>query len=123
MSDSDKIKLTVLPTELQRSDRRVEGWATGAVRIGPLLGDQLAVPPQDCGRSDQAVAAQHRGEASDQHGEQGPVGPVQAGLGVGSAQYGDLVAQDEELDVFGCRCPAEQCERVEKSTEDQVDQA
>ena len=31
-------------------------------------------------------------EASDQRGEHGPIGPVQAGLGVGSAQYRDLVA-------------------------------
>ena len=47
------------------------------------------------------MAAQDRGEASDQHGEYGSVGPVQARSGVGSAQYGDLVAQDEQLDVFG----------------------
>ena len=69
------------------------------------------------------MAAQHRGEASDQRGEQGAVGPVQAGLGVGSAQYRDLVAQDEQLDVLGCRRAAEQCQRAEKPTEDQVEQA
>jgi hypothetical protein len=28
----------------QRGDRRVEGWATGAVRVGPLLRDQGLVP-------------------------------------------------------------------------------
>jgi hypothetical protein len=33
--------------------------------------------------------------------EQCPVGPVEAGLGVGSAEYGDFVAEDEELDVLG----------------------
>jgi hypothetical protein len=38
---------------------------------------------------------------SDECGEQCSVGPVEAGLGVGSAEYGDLVAQDEELDVLG----------------------
>jgi hypothetical protein len=37
---------------------------------------------------------------SDQGGEQGPVGPVQARPLVRSAEYGDLVAQDEELDVL-----------------------
>ena len=67
------------------------------------------------------MAAQHRGEASDQHGEQGPVGPVQAGLGVGSAQYGDLVAQDEELDVFGRGCAAKQLQPAEETVDDQVD--
>ena len=92
----------------QRDDRWVEGWATGAVRVGPLLGHQATVPPQDRGRGDQAMPAQHRGQASDERGEQGSVGPVQAGLRVGSAEYGDLVAQDEELDVLGRRCAAEQ---------------
>jgi AAT family amino acid transporter len=29
----------------ERRDGRVEGWATGAVRVGPLLRDQEAVPP------------------------------------------------------------------------------
>jgi hypothetical protein len=59
------------------------------------------VPPQGGGWGDQAVTAQHRGEASDQGGEQGAVGPIQAELGVGSAEYGDLVAQDEQLNVPG----------------------
>ena len=45
--------------------------------------------------------AQRRGQALDECGEQGAVGPVQRGLGVGSAEYGDLVAEDEELDVLG----------------------
>jgi hypothetical protein len=35
----------------------------------------------------------------DQRGEQGSVGPVQAWLGIGSAQY--LVAYDEQLNVLG----------------------
>ena len=84
----------------QRDDRWVEGWATAAVRVGPFLGHQAAVPAQDRGRGDQAVPAQRRGQALDECGEQGAVGPVQARLGVGSAEYGDLVAQDEELDVL-----------------------
>jgi hypothetical protein len=74
----------------QGGDRVVDWWATGAVRVGPFLGDQAAVPPQDGGRGDQAVTAQHRGQAWDQRGEHGSVGPVEAGLGVGSAEYRDL---------------------------------
>jgi hypothetical protein len=46
------------------------------------------------------MTAEHRGQASDQHGEQSSVEPVEAGLGVGSAKYRDLVAQHEELDVL-----------------------
>src|SRR5215212_1829992 len=52
----------------QRGDRRIDGWAAGAVRVGPPLG---------------------HGQAPDQRGEQGSVGPVQARLGVDSAEYGD----------------------------------
>jgi hypothetical protein len=43
---------SVLPRQPldQRGDRVVEGWATGAVRVGSLLGHQAAMPPQDRGR-------------------------------------------------------------------------
>jgi hypothetical protein len=34
----------------QGGDRVVDGWATGAVRVGPFLGDNAAVSPQDGGR-------------------------------------------------------------------------
>jgi hypothetical protein len=37
----------------------------------------------------------------DEGGEQGAVGPVQSGLGVSSAEYGDLVAKDEQFDILG----------------------
>jgi hypothetical protein len=33
------------------------------------------------------------------------------------------VTQDQELDVLGCRCAAEEGEAVEKLIEDQVEQA
>jgi hypothetical protein len=69
------------------------------------------------------MTAQHRGEASDQGGEQGSVGPVQARCRVGSAQYRDLVAQDEQLDIFGRGCAAEQRQPAEEPDEDQVEQA
>jgi site-specific DNA recombinase len=47
-------------------------------RLRSLGSDQAAVPPQDRGRRNQAVSAQRRGEVSDQRGEHGSVGPVQA---------------------------------------------
>jgi hypothetical protein len=107
----------------QRGDGVVEGWATGAIRMGPLLGYQAAVPPQDRGRGDQAMAAQHRAKASDQRGEHGSVGPVKARPRVCSPQYGDLVAQDEELDVLGRGCAAEQHQPAEETVDDQIEQA
>jgi hypothetical protein len=106
----------------QRGDGVVEGWATATVRVGPFPGDQAAVPPQDRGRGDEAMTAQDRGQASDQSGEHGSVSPVQAGLGVRSAENGDLVAQDEELDVLGRRGAAEQHQPAEKPVEDRIEQ-
>ena len=66
-------------------------------RLRSLGSHQAVVPPQDRGRSDQAVTARRCGEASDQRGEQGSVGPVQARPRVGSTEYRDLVPQDEQL--------------------------
>ena len=78
--------------------------------------------PGDRGRGDQAIRGHCLGQALDECGERGSVGPVQAGVGVGSAEYGDLVAEDGQFDVLGCRCATEQCQRAEKPTEDQVEQ-
>ena len=72
--------------------------------------------------SDQAVTVQHGGKASDQRGEHGAVGPVQTRPRVGSAEYSDLVAQDEDLDVLGRRCAIEQCQPAEQPDEDQVEE-
>jgi hypothetical protein len=58
----------------------------------------------------------------DEGGEQGASAQFSRGLGLVLREYGDFVA-DEQFDVLGYRCPAEQCERVEKLTEDQVEQA
>jgi hypothetical protein len=44
----------------------------------------------------------------DQDGEDSAVSSVQAGPWVGSTEYGDLVAQYEDLDVLGCRGPGKQ---------------
>jgi hypothetical protein len=64
------------------------------------------------------MAAQRGGEAWDQRGEQGSVGPVHSRSRVGSTEYRDLVAQDEQLDVLGRRCTAEQRQPVEEPDED-----
>jgi hypothetical protein len=92
-------------------------------RLRSLGSHQAAVPAQDRGGGDQAVSAQRRGQASDECGEQGAVGPVQAGPGVGSAQYGDLVAQYEQLNVSGRGCAAKHRQPAEEPHEDQVEQA
>jgi hypothetical protein len=62
------------------------------------------------------------GQQSDERGEQGTISPVQSGLTVGSARHGNVVAQDEQLDILRCRGPAEQPQPAENPDEDQVKQ-
>jgi len=89
-------------TSDQRGDLCTDWWPACAVRIGPFPGDQTAVPPQDCSRSHQAVCAQPCRQVPDQRGHDGPVSPVEAGPGVGAAQHGDFMPQDEQFCVLGC---------------------
>ena len=73
------------------------------LRVGPLAGDQAAVPPQDGAGGDQPVRPQPCRQEPDQRGEDRAVGPVQPGPGIGAAQHGDLVPQHEQLGVLGGR--------------------
>ena len=56
------------------------------------------MPAQDRAWGDQAMGSQCPGQPLDEGGEHGSFRPVQAWSWVGAAQYGDLVAQDEEFD-------------------------
>jgi hypothetical protein len=66
-------------------------------------GDQALVPPQDGAVGDQAMHPQSSRQEPDQRGEDRAVGPVQPWPGMGPAQHGDLVPQDEQLGVLGGR--------------------
>ena len=55
------------------------------VRVGPLSGDQAAVPAQDCAGGDQPVRSQPSRQVPDQRGHHRPVGPVQPGPWMGPA--------------------------------------
>ena len=72
-------------------------------RIGPLPGDQAAVPPEHSAGRDQPVHPQASGQEPDKRGEDRPVGPVQARPRMGAAQHGNLVPQHEQLNVLGRR--------------------
>jgi hypothetical protein len=100
----------ILPREAldQRGGLGTERRSAAAVWVGPIPGDQAAVPSQHGARCDQAMCPQVPGQQPNQRGEHGTISPVQSGLGVGAAQHGDLVTQDEQLDILGCRGPAEQ---------------
>jgi hypothetical protein len=68
---------------------------------GPAAGDQLAVPAQDGGRGDQEPAASADREQSGEDGDECPVGPRYSRTRGASLEYGELVAQDQDLDVLG----------------------
>ena len=84
----------------QRGDLDANRRPAGPVRVGPLLSDQAAVPPQHGAGRNQPVRPQPSGQVPDQRCQDGAVSPVQAGPGRGPAQYGDLVPQHQQLRVL-----------------------
>jgi len=63
-----------------------------------------------------------RYKEADQGGEDGAVGPVQPGPGIGAAQHGDLMPQHEQLRVLGSGWPAEQDQPAAEPDEDEIQQ-
>ena len=85
----------------QRGDLGADRRPSCPVRIGPLAGDQAAVPAQDGAGGDQPVRSQLSGQEPDQRGEDCAVGPVEPGPRMGAAQHSDLMPQHEQLGVLG----------------------
>jgi hypothetical protein len=79
----------------QHGHRVLDGWTAEAVGIRPFLGGQATMPAQDRARRDQAMPPQHWWQPPDERGEHCSIRPVQAGLWVDSAQYGDFVTQHQ----------------------------
>jgi hypothetical protein len=78
-----------------------DGRSTGPAGLGcPAAGDELAVPAQDGGRRDQQGEASADREQSGEGGDQGAVGPGHSRAWRASSKYGELVAQDQDLDVL-----------------------
>jgi len=80
------------------------------------------MPAQDRIRSDQKMGSERSGQPPHERGEHGPVRPVHTWSGVGAAQDGDFVAQDEELDVLGGGRATRQQDQPEHLPEEQVEQ-
>jgi hypothetical protein len=87
----------------QHGDLGADRRPSRPVRIGPLAGDEAAVPAKHGTRGDQPVYPQTPGQEADQRGEDRAIGPVQVRPGMGAAQHGNLVPQHEQLDVLGRR--------------------
>ena len=81
------------------------------------------MPAQDRIRGDQAMAAQCSRQPPEQGGENSPVRPAQAWSWVAAAQYGDLVPQHEQFDVFGGgSTAAQQQDQPQHLQEEQIQQ-
>ncbi|MDU0288151.1 hypothetical protein [Saccharothrix longispora] len=61
------------------------------------------MPAQEGSWCRQPVLVRHLGESAHQCGEHGAIGPLQSRAGVGAAQHGDLVPEDQQFDVLGRR--------------------
>ena len=88
--------------EDQGAEAGGDGGSTGSGGLGgPAAGDQLAVPAQDGGRGDEQPEASADREQSGEGGDQGAVGPAHPRAWRASLEHGELVAQDQDLDLLG----------------------
>src|ERR1035437_8159381 len=71
-----------------------------AVRVGPALLDQRAVPSQDRLWADEERSPALPRNKTGQEGDNGTVGPSEAGTGELPVQHGQLVEQYEDLGVL-----------------------
>ena len=109
--------------EDQGTDARGDGRSAGSGRWdGPAAGDQLAVPAQDGGRGDEQAEASASGEESGEGADQGSVGPAHPGARRASLEHGELVAQDQDLDLLGGVGSGTQHDPVQELGEHLVDQ-
>ncbi len=84
-----------------------------AVWVGPGAGDQPTVPAQQRLGLDQEAGPAGSGEHPADRGEQGSVGGLELGTWALAAEHGDLVAQDEDLQVLGGVAAGEQGEELD----------
>jgi hypothetical protein len=98
----------------------VERWSAGlAVRISPRAGDQPPVPAQQrVGLDDEARPAGPGQDAADR--EQRPVGGLEPWSWGLAAQDGELVAEHQDLKVFGGVAAGEQHERLDGAAHREV---
>ena len=77
------------------------GGSTRSGRLGrPAAGEELSVPAQDRARCDEQPEPAADGEQSAEGGDHGSVGPAHPRPRRPPSQHGELVAQDEDLDLL-----------------------
>jgi hypothetical protein len=72
-----------------------------AVRVGPGDGDQPSVPAQQCVGLHEQARPMGSGQRPADRGEQGPISRLQPGAWGLATEDGELVAQDQDLQVLG----------------------
>jgi hypothetical protein len=98
----------------------VQRWScVAAVRVGPHAGDQAVPAPQGVRGDEQARPAVAWQEAADR-GEQGAVGGFQPGSWELASEDGELVAQDQDLQVLGDVAAGEQGEGLDGAGQREV---
>jgi len=108
-------------TDDQLLDLRVErGTPASTMRVGPGAGDQPAAPAQQCLGLDQEARPAGPGQQAADRGEQGAVGGFELGAWDLAAQHGELVAQDQELQVFGGAAADQQGEQLDGAAQHEV---
>jgi hypothetical protein len=90
---------------------------------GPAPPHQVGVPPQQCAWRDQHAKPASLRQDPGQRRHHRAVSPRQARLGDLPAQHRELVAQDQDFDVFGLIGTAEQDRPTQEPNEDQIQQS
>jgi hypothetical protein len=85
-------------------------------------GEQVAVPGQQRGRTEDSMGPQPAGEQAAQGGYDRSVWPTQARPGHLRRQHRDFVTQDEDLDILG-GAAGEQSKSAEQPERDQIQQS
>jgi hypothetical protein len=91
-----------------------------AVRVGPCAGDQPQVPAQQRVGLHEKARPAFSGQRAAEGAEQGPVGGLQSGTWGVATQDGELVAQDQDLQVLGGIAAGEQHEHLNGAAQRKV---
>ena len=114
----------ILPRQPQHqvTDLLVGRRPARLARVGPLAGDQTAVPGQQRSRCDQSAAPPGGGQRSGQGRQDRAVGPVRPRPGHLPAQHHHLMAQHQDLRVLRCLAAAQQDQPARHPDHDQIQQ-
>jgi hypothetical protein len=91
-----------------------------AMRVGPRAGDQAAMPAPQGVRGDQEARPAVAWQDAADRGEQGAVGGFQPGSWELASQDGELLAQDQDLQVLGGVAAGELGEELDGAAQRQV---